>query len=1001
MENLEYLEKFGFKRDNVSLDNLKISLGKVEFADDGTSSKLIEPDLRYYWDGKDFGLHISDSEKFNATSWITLLNNFKFDFSRFRLIYICRTQLEQIHLESINFTNLEFLNLSENLRLQEIEVLSLNNLKSVFLSNCPNLKFVRFYGEFHSLLNIDCSSGSIKDFNSEKIDFNSLRYLNVANNNIENLNLTNGLQNLEFLFASENPIHKIQWPPAFKSLSIFQIDTNIKIDDSLTETLRNTDQELRESLNNYLFQFFEKGGEKALIRTKLIFLGNTTVGKSTLRRILLSKEGGEVKAAELREESTHGVKIFTKYFRIRELDIYVQGFDFGGQDYYHATHMPFITHNALNILVYGFTGDTIDFTIDSAYKFDLKDVEGRKEVMYPINYWIGSLRRNKILQLESKKEVSDFLSHLTHEGELYYSDGLKIGNVEKRPKIYLGESDLEFVQNIRKKSFNQRLNELEIEQTSGVSVGEFEKFDFFQEASDVKDWLYNKIYTHATSRPILYSDKELISWLENQLEVVLEVEELYEKPFVKKNYTSVSALKAALKRVNSHNFGYYFESRNPLVESFFINKLEKFSDWIHEYVLSKNLFQKLNGYFELTNINSNEEVKSHLKQIIAYLEEKNIIFSVQGIEYEKWVAPTYLPGIQTRTEELLIGSFESPDCVFEFRGFFHSNIILMLIKEFKEELILDAKQKEYLLWKNKVVLHQKGDSDNKAYLLVELKYPGEKDFTEKFPQLSISRNVSAYVNDRNFQKVFQYVYNKVLEFKPEISIKTRFGDYIPYEAVVSTLSEGKVKKSPFVYANGVLYPKYDFRLYGGDSFDAPLKIFIAYSKFDDVYRLELRDHLTPGINEGKFIVFDDREMDLGEKWRARLKKELEQCDIFILLLSIKTLGTAYVMNTEIPAIIKRYEEVSDSIKIIPIMVSPCDWSKTGLSEYNANDKAQSITLIELYGELGENGRANKWQKIVKELEQKIPVNTNERNPPNSPTPSNEHPSGHHQTDGGE
>lgn len=163
-----------------------------------------------------------------------------------------------------------------------------------------------------------------------------------------------------------------------------------------------------------------------------------------------------------------------------------------------------------------------------------------------------------------------------------------------------------------------------------------------------------------------------------------------------------------------------------------------------------------------------------------------------------------------------------------------------------------------------------------------------------------------------------------------------------------------------------MYPKYDFRHFLGNEDNAPLKIFIAYSKFDDQYRLELRDHLQPGVNEGRFIVFDDRGIEMGEKWLAKIKKELEQCDVFILLISVKLLSTDFVINTEIPAARERMEK--SKLKIFPIMLSPCDWTKTKLLDINVFDKLQPVTLFNSTRDLTVNERASKWQEIVKILE---------------------------------
>ena len=318
--------------------------------------------------------------------------------------------------------------------------------------------------------------------------------------------------------------------------------------------------------------------------------------------------------------------------------------------------------------------------------------------------------------------------------------------------------------------------------------------------------------------------------------------------------------------------------------------------------------------------------------------------------------------------------------------------MLQIIKEYQNKrlLVKDEHNNEYLIWKNCVIVYNI-DEKTKQFLKLELLLPN-KEIPNQIPTFTISRSSAGFIENDQFFIVFKEINNFLSVYKPKIKVKTPYGEYISFDDVRKVISEGLEKKSQFVYSEGVLYPKYDFRHFLGDEFNAPLKIFIAYSKFDDAYRLELRDHLYPSIAEGKFIVFDDREMDLGEKWHARLKKELDQCDVFVVLISVKTLGTTYVMNFEIPEAIKRFK--NGSLKIIPILVSECDWTKTGLNEFNVFDKAQSITTINEYFDLSEklgiNDRAVKWKEIVKYIEKLKP---NGFNPTNIPTPPNEPISG--------
>ncbi len=929
----------------------------------------------YYHEKIGNNLHTLNFNSFTSAELVKLKN----------LPYLKSLYLNSINLDSLdfvkNFPRLQSLDVSGNFNLVDFkELKTLKELKLFHASSIPGFNDSQTKFIPHSVISLsleNCRLSKILFLRSLK----KMKFLSVRNNVIQEIDLSK-MEHLEYLLANGNPISKLEWPTEFSSIKVFQIDESENINETLSALVNVTEEKLRDQLNSYIRQLI-KGGVDTIMRVKLIFLGNTTVGKSTLRRILLSNEGEESKEASNDEDSTHGVTVFTKYFDFSGTNIYVQGFDFGGQDYYHATHLPFISHNALNILVYGFLDKPYEtFNINGAYQFGInQNKDGSEEVTYPINYWIGSLKKNKVVEFDSELELGIFLKHTTYEGKKYEKDGLTV-TLHKKPKVLLGETRVELIQNVRDENKFQELNSLEIKQTSGISVRDNISFNFIENAKVVKEWLLGKIYSHATTSSFLYSDKKLIEWLEKQKNVIFTAQEIFNS-YKNDDYESEKELNLGIQRIHSHNFGYYFEPKDSNIEPFFINKVQDFSEWIHEYVLNKDLIKSSEGYFEISNLKLGAEAKGHQKRILSFLEENNVIFRIKNIDIEKWVAPSYLPYIQTKTEELLIDSFETPDCVFEFEGFFHSNIILMLIDKFQEDLILDVSQKEYLLWKNKVIFHQKADKNSKAYLLIELKYPGEKDFSEAFPQLSISRNFSGFVSDSNFQTVFEFVNENLKEFKPKISIKTRFGDYIPYECLFqeNTL-DGKLR-SNLIFYNETIYSSFDFRHFSNRINSEPTKIFIGYSKDDIEFVNELLLHFGPYINQGELVVFYDKEMQMGDKWDEELKQQLITSDIFVCLVSPNMLNTKYVIDLELPLAHK------NKLEIVPVILLDCNWTYLKLnnginllSENNAYAKADALPS-------NSYERHIKWKEIAEKLSNKS-SKSNGSNSTNSSASPDEH-----------
>jgi internalin A len=149
------------------------------------------------------------------------------------------------------------------------------------------------------------------------------------------------------------------------------------------------------------------------------------------------------------------------------------------------------------------------------------------------------------------------------------------------------------------------------------------------------------------------------------------------------------------------------------------------------------------------------------------------------------------------------------------------------------------------------------------------------------------------------------------------------------------------------------YRKGDFPLLIDPAKYPMKKIFISYSKSDVKYRDEFKKHFYPLKRQSKIDTFDDSDLGFGE-WNPQILKKIEECDIFVCLVSIDFLNTDYIINTEIPHAIKHEKT------IIPIKIRECDWSdfllehvnekgekelNLKLGAYNASLKAKTISLF--------------------------------------------------------
>lgn len=99
-----------------------------------------------------------------------------------------------------------------------------------------------------------------------------------------------------------------------------------------------------------------------------------------------------------------------------------------------------------------------------------------------------------------------------------------------------------------------------------------------------------------------------------------------------------------------------------------------------------------------------------------------------------------------------------------------------------------------------------------------------------------------------------------------------------------------------------------------------LRIFLSYTTADTIYAHKLRSLLSQRPN---LRIFTTETLSAGEDWESKLKDELSQCDIFVVLLSSNSVNSNWVLH-ELGA------AWALNKPIIPIVIYPEVFSKIPL-----------------------------------------------------------------------
>ena len=106
-----------------------------------------------------------------------------------------------------------------------------------------------------------------------------------------------------------------------------------------------------------------------------------------------------------------------------------------------------------------------------------------------------------------------------------------------------------------------------------------------------------------------------------------------------------------------------------------------------------------------------------------------------------------------------------------------------------------------------------------------------------------------------------------------------------------------------------------------------LKGFITYSHEDTKAKDELRKHLAVMVQQNELVTWDDGQLTLGDSaLQEDILKKVADSDLLLYLVSAASLASKNC-NREL------MEALNREVRIIPIILEPCDWQTYQLSDF--------------------------------------------------------------------
>ena len=641
------------------------------------------------------------------------------------------------------------------------------------------------------------------------------------------------------------------------------------------------------------FEQAQKWGEVNCSDIKLIFIGNSTSGKTTLANMLVHEVFEEV-------PSTHG--ILNQFWVLEATDdheeIKATIWDFGGQEYYHATHRMFLSPNSIYILVTSkeseFDGErNILLAIDkedSSGNIQTKEMDVMlQQHTYP--YWLNTIQYY-LQRFPNKQDV--FLVETKTERPAV--------TIEQNEQLYPQLSFLADPSRIDSaKAFAQK-------EKNGTAY-----IQFWGWKSTMKDHIREKLkgYKIISVFPVIRDALAQVASTMTSEQSPEQLNKLCRTLNIKPpNEWPVLAPWITFEEYETFIRQYFFKG-DPNED---INNLTLYLQhscsrvlhfdhiglngkicidpiWLHKHiyhVLSPEI-KEADGLFDFEHVDHKvpgdaitaEEMVDIMKayRLIFELPEKN------DKGQRQFIAPQYLPKALSQEKQIVYNTMMR----FKFEPAFYIQFNHLLpsavISQFTSSVGYRANHD--LLWKQGVVF-ERYFSGNKENIIVQAN--AEKRELE----IWLEQKSNPIVKTVIIEDIVEQIVNQNNE--QESSILLRLPDHEPirYSEVKAWVDDRKIHHNTLCEQ----YEKYV-------NHDKVLKVFVSYAHAQsDAFKYlvnELKDKWFK-IIPIEIKVISDLDITLNARWHEFIQYELNRCDFFIGCLSQDYVISSYINEYEIKTI---------------------------------------------------------------------------------------------------
>ncbi len=820
-----------------------------------------------------------------------------------------------------NLTTLVFLNLSDNQGIISSLILKdeLPNLRFLMASG-SNIEVINISATLPLLEEIEIRNSKVKKISLDKIEHKKcLTHIDLRGNQLTDLYLFS-----EWIINNRFEFNRREYGNQLNTISVHgnplstpPMDTIIAGKEAVIEYFKLLKSELDAGIDSYQCNDI-----------KIVLMGNSTAGKSTLKKIWDGNKS-DIDTTHWLEIAEIKKEINTEFFNLLV-------YDFGGQDYYHETHKVYFTFDTLYILLW-----EIKTNVTEVLKTTIKKNGQEKEEPiqhFELRYWLECVNLFA-KSTDAKQDNKESLSSpgISADTENITSIEESIENNDKpTPAKVLNKNDAPIIllQNKKGDDTTVFLDLAELDRDYPIFASHslslltqkgYNQFDQHILPEAIENFSKNKKYPgiygmiyeaiKADSDPnFILSDQELKDKIINILEGKKAEEDTKDSvkkaldQYIKWELNTESSLRSIKAFLKSKGTLLYFEEikdKNFLK----IKKLSEAFAKVLEGLDSSGIFSEIEAKKKLgidhqRNIDSILEVMETFKIIIKRTDDT-------------YLAPQYLPREKPALLSMFTDVIDQAVFRYSFKHYIHQNVVQEFYHLFYKDIMTsnDKGGAEHHMWRNGIILQRKVENEDRLSSTVLVEFRDYKHIYISMPMINLESQLLMEVK-AHFDKLCSS-YN--------ISLQLPYGKGLFYD--VSKIEEG-IKEGHF-YFQDTDKPEISLSVFYRYNKILPLKlknqvkIFISYARENREQLEDIKSGLSMALRNGNIHgIWYDKMMVAGEAWHQTIQDQLDEANVVIVLVSRMFLDSSkdYIWEEEIPKFIKNKDKV-----VIPIILTSCQW----------------------------------------------------------------------------